>query len=249
MKLLSLLLVAVLVLMAQWTIAADMVEVVYLKNGSIIRGIIIEQIPGKSIKIQTEGGNVFVFTYDEIEKITKEAGSAPGVSSPLEPRSTGFTSLAKLGLMSGESETMFSITSISGAMLSEDVSLGLGLTYDNYPNGSMLPIFLDVRGYMTHGRVRPVLFADAGYSLGWIKGLSGSDWGGFMLNAGLGISVAFPNSRAAFVADVGYKLQKAKALRQTWGYYWDGYDYHYYYYEDKINESYDFFVLQAGFSF
>lgn len=247
MKLLYVFLVASLVLMVQLATAADMVEVVYLKNGSIIRGVIIEQIPGKSIKIETEGGNVFVYTYDEIEKITKEPRPSPYTSSQFSGghRANAFTGLTKLGMMSGESETMFSVTSISGAMLSEDVSLGLGLTYDNYPNGSMLPIFLDMRGYMIRGRVRPVLFADAGYSLGWIKGVHGSDWGGFMLNAGLGISVGFPNSRAAFVADVGYKLQKAKAL--VTNFWTDGY--HYYYHEEEINQSYDFFVLQMGISF
>jgi hypothetical protein len=47
-------------------------EVVYLKNGSIIRGVIIEQVLNEKIKIQTYDGNVFVFMYDEIEKITKE---------------------------------------------------------------------------------------------------------------------------------------------------------------------------------
>ena len=39
----------------------DLQEVVYLKNGSIIRGIIIEQQPNKLIKIQTNDGNVFVY--------------------------------------------------------------------------------------------------------------------------------------------------------------------------------------------
>src|SRR3954452_12312362 len=48
-------------------------EVVYLKNGSIIRGAIIEQVPNKSIKIQTGDGSVFVYQMDEVEKITKEA--------------------------------------------------------------------------------------------------------------------------------------------------------------------------------
>jgi len=47
-------------------------DVVYLKNGSIIRGIIIEQVPNKSIKIETADRNVFVYQIDEIEKITKE---------------------------------------------------------------------------------------------------------------------------------------------------------------------------------
>ena len=47
-------------------------EVVYLKNGSIIKGVIIEQVPNKIIKIQTADGSVFVHRMDEIEKITKE---------------------------------------------------------------------------------------------------------------------------------------------------------------------------------
>jgi len=46
-------------------------DVVHLKNGSIIRGIIIEEAPNKHIKIQS-GQNIFVFQIDEIEKMTKE---------------------------------------------------------------------------------------------------------------------------------------------------------------------------------
>lgn len=47
-------------------------EVVYLKNGSVIRGTIIEQIPNQTLKIQTKDGNVFVYQYNEIIKTTKE---------------------------------------------------------------------------------------------------------------------------------------------------------------------------------
>jgi hypothetical protein len=47
-------------------------DIVYLKNGSIIHGTIMEQIPGESIQIKTKDGNVFVFKMDEIEKMTKE---------------------------------------------------------------------------------------------------------------------------------------------------------------------------------
>jgi len=48
-------------------------EVVYLKNGSVIKGIIIEQIPDVSIKIQTKDGNIFVYKMEEIDRITKES--------------------------------------------------------------------------------------------------------------------------------------------------------------------------------
>ena len=47
-------------------------DVVYLKNGSIIHGIIIETVAGESIKIKTNDGNTFVFKMEEIEKTTKE---------------------------------------------------------------------------------------------------------------------------------------------------------------------------------
>ena len=46
-------------------------DVVYLKDGSVIRGLIIEQVPNKSIKIKS-GKNIFVYQMDEIEKLAKE---------------------------------------------------------------------------------------------------------------------------------------------------------------------------------
>ncbi len=50
----------------------EFIEVLYLKNGSIIRGMIIEQIPNVQVKIQTSDGSVFVYTMDQVLKITKE---------------------------------------------------------------------------------------------------------------------------------------------------------------------------------
>jgi len=50
----------------------NMEDVVYLKNGNIYRGLIIEQVPGETLKIQTVGGNVFTVVVTDIAKITKE---------------------------------------------------------------------------------------------------------------------------------------------------------------------------------
>ena len=52
---------------------ADTIDVVYLKNGSIIRGMVIETIPNETIKIRTSDGSIFVYSLDEVEKITKES--------------------------------------------------------------------------------------------------------------------------------------------------------------------------------
>ena len=47
-------------------------DVVTLKNGSIIRGTIVEQIPNKTLKIKTKDGSVFVYNISEVEKMTRE---------------------------------------------------------------------------------------------------------------------------------------------------------------------------------
>ena len=52
--------------------AQQMEDVVHLKDGGLVRGTIIEQIPGESLKIKTRYGNVFVYTMDEIAKMSRE---------------------------------------------------------------------------------------------------------------------------------------------------------------------------------
>jgi hypothetical protein len=47
-------------------------DVIYLKDGGIIHGTIIEQVPNVSVKIKTKLGSVLDFKMDAIEKITKE---------------------------------------------------------------------------------------------------------------------------------------------------------------------------------
>ena len=55
---------------------SNMQDIIYLKDGSIYKGIIIEEIPNVSYKIESRDGNVFAVTVDEVEKITKEANQS-----------------------------------------------------------------------------------------------------------------------------------------------------------------------------
>ena len=47
-------------------------DVVYLRNGSIIRGIIIRQIENESLTIRTKDGSQFVYPMNDVFQITKE---------------------------------------------------------------------------------------------------------------------------------------------------------------------------------
>ncbi len=53
-------------------LAQKIEDVIHLKNGETVRGTIIEQNPGESLKIQTADGNVFEFTIYEIAEISRE---------------------------------------------------------------------------------------------------------------------------------------------------------------------------------
>lgn len=70
MKKLWIVLVGLMVSLAAW--AQQYIDVVHLKNGGMVKGTIIEQVPGVSLKVQTADGSVFVFQMSEVEKMTKE---------------------------------------------------------------------------------------------------------------------------------------------------------------------------------
>lgn len=66
-------LILLLILSSIITIAQNNIrDIVYLKNGSIIKGTIIELVPNKDIKIQTSDGSIFVYEFDQVEKIEKD---------------------------------------------------------------------------------------------------------------------------------------------------------------------------------
>ena len=50
-------------------------EIVYLKNGSIIKGTIIEWIPNESITIQAND-NIFVFKISDIDRVKRDLNSS-----------------------------------------------------------------------------------------------------------------------------------------------------------------------------
>jgi len=70
--------ISILLLMIAFAFSAtaqsigNYIDVVYLKNGSMIKGVIVEQVPGKTIKIKTADGSEFVYPIDDVEKFTRE---------------------------------------------------------------------------------------------------------------------------------------------------------------------------------
>ena len=75
----ALLIVFAQVLNAQTTIT----DILYLKNGSVIRGTIIELVPESTVKIRTIDGSIFVYEMEDVERIEKSENAVmTGVRNP-----------------------------------------------------------------------------------------------------------------------------------------------------------------------
>ncbi len=165
--------------------SAQTIEIVHLKNGGRIRGIITEQIPNEQLKIQTSDGNIFVYSFDEIEKITKELPGQEPVSAFGNRRNNTYTSSfrphyeggADLGYSLGVSYIdgtgRLNVSTTHGCRLIPELYVGAGLGVDYYHDGSTygIPIFADFRGYFTRQAVKPFLNFRIGYSVGEVEGL------------------------------------------------------------------------------
>jgi hypothetical protein len=87
-------------------------DVLYLKNGSIIYGSIVELIPDQQVKIKTSDGSIFVYQYADILKITKEE-MAPGVEKGFHMHDGFYLSFgygASFGNIKAEGENIKSLT-------------------------------------------------------------------------------------------------------------------------------------------
>lgn len=74
-------------------------DVVYLKNGSVIRGTITELKPSESVTIQTADGSIFVYKIDEVERTAVEDAVAQApVASEKSPAVAGLLSFLIPGL-------------------------------------------------------------------------------------------------------------------------------------------------------
>jgi hypothetical protein len=89
-------------------------DVVYLKNGDVRKGVIIENVPNDYIKVETIDGSIFTIKYDDIQKMTKEAKSGSAAQ-----QSSG-TQESPQGLMARTGD--FGVT--AGLWLDGEISLG-----------------------------------------------------------------------------------------------------------------------------
>lgn len=201
----------------------DYQDVVYLKNGSIIRGVIIERIPNKSIKIETTDRNIFVFEMDEIEKFTKEPYQDKEVNTQDNSNSfqedkrrnsaknssnrSVYNSIIELGYQKGIGDYGMSrvkLDFVSSFRLNPYFALGFGAGLRYYFDGDLLtPYYADIRVYFMDNKVTPYLSLAAGYSFNF----SDFERGGFLFSPKVGVSFKVSDGFALNLG-FGYEMQR-----------------------------------------
>jgi hypothetical protein len=206
-------------------------DVVYLKNGSVIRGQIREQKTGKSLKIEITGGSIFVLRQDEIDSIRKEKAWQPlfiHAKRTYYRREKGFRNISETGVICGFATGQsarpydavshydfgFMIRNISGYQWSCFLFTGAGLGIDRFITykQTFSPFFFRAGSEFLRKKVTPLLFADIGYAIMWASRndeyVINKNKGGIYFSSGGGIRIFTPGA-ASVLMFAAYRINKS----------------------------------------
>jgi len=194
-------------------------DVVYLKDGGMVRGHITEYILDKHLIIQSLSGETYTFKPHEIDRREREVIKS-GKNKELREiqiKDKGYYNVTQFGLLissGSNSETSPRLTTINGMRINRYVQVGLGASADFYYDFNLFPVFLDVRGDVLKGQITPQYYIQGGYALTGTTVQNDWGWatkskGGLMIGGGLGMKIN-TRSTVGFLLTVGYQHQRAE---------------------------------------
>ncbi len=202
----------VIILCVTTSYAQEYRELLYLKNGSIVKGVIIEQVLNQSFKIETSDGSIFVYKWEDVEKIGKEKVVQESKSKTKNRGLVKYQSELQIAFGVGIGEIKIDrvyAQTIQGVRIGDYFSIGLGLgvtIIPTYVTNSTLemyvPIFANTKGYLPISeKLKAFLSLDIGGTVG--VGEKMKDFRGLMLSPSLGMSI----SNTVNVG-LGYEIQR-----------------------------------------
>lgn len=231
------------------------VDVVYLKDGSIFRGEMVEYKKGGALTLRLQNGIIVVFDYEEIDKIIQTGNDLKDDNIeefPFEKNeifNTTYLWLSHFGENElGRNTTGMGIHYILGYQKNQWLGLGIGFGYERYfffgELGSIVPIYGHLRGYLNRRINAPYYNLSLGYNLAF----KGEDKiprhtvidtrGGIFLHPAIGFRFG-SSSQADFIVDVGYQLH---FIGLTYAGIFLGDDF-------RLSKSYNRLILKLGITF
>ncbi len=207
----------------------NMYTTIYLKNGSVVRGGIIENIPDSIVKLKTNDGNLWVFEYSEIMKFEETTID----KKQLYNRNSYIFSLENSVSVSVEDRS-------SNPEKATAVFIGSGFKYSNgFYTGivagvekwdiTTIPLLIEQHISIYKRNASPFVYFRGGYSFA-VNDKDNKDaiyienkwYGGFTYDIGIGVKVHISKFFGMYFS-LGYRQQNLlqKFKENTNIYYWD----------------------------
>lgn len=199
---------------------SDTEDVVSLRNGSILYGEIVEQVPGESVTLRLLDGQEITFAEAEIEQITRQLSryqqyrpQFSGEGRPYLPLRPGYFQGLSFGVGVGSSDGFVTALAYGdlrcGYRFRPWLQAGIGAGLAPYQNGLITPVFLEASGQLLPRRIAPYYQVQVGYAL--TTSLVNSNFeafgGGLLVHPAVGLS--FQTEKGAhWTLTLGYRAMQ-----------------------------------------
>lgn len=190
-------------------------DVVYLKNGGILRGEIVELNENEYLKIETAGRNIFVIMMNEVEEIATEA-------IPVQPyfKESGYINRSGFEFMRANGNSTARFYMINGYRFTPRFSAGIGFGITPYNDPlTLVPLFIDLNLRFLKANASPYLFVKAGYnfSVHYDDDVQiDRHSGGLLFNPGVGLQFDL-SSNFGWYINAGYNIDNSYYAFEWWG--------------------------------
>jgi hypothetical protein len=105
---------------------------------------------------------------------------------------------------------------LSGVAVDPTWAVAVGVEYDRYDEANVVPLFLHLRVTPKGGEIGHLVFVEAGYSLFWIDGTSGTGGSGPFARGGMGRRIGRLLGSDVY-ASVSYRVQASEEYAERTG--------------------------------
>lgn len=205
----------------------EMVDVLFLRDGSVIEGKIVTLIPQDVIVLRMEDGVEFTYDVTDVTRVIQarkgeEIRASKKSKPPHPPKEKGWYNITNVGIINGRTErdihVGLTVNNTTGYLFNRWIGVGLGVGLDNYVPGAgelVYPVFLEVRGYV---QPKPYSFfytLQAGYGFAFPNSdfLVTEAEGGLMYRPAIGYRIPTKDALQILLT-LGAKFQDARFERQ-----------------------------------
>lgn len=205
--------------------AQKRIDVIQLKNGNVLKGTIVRQVPGKFLELRILDRNFWKFDMEDIAEIRYERKRIRKFrqdSLPIKDKEKGIFIDTRLGVLLGSSgnehDAPFSLLTSVNYLFKNGLSIGGGVGFEAFEE-TQIPLFGEIRYHHKINGLNIFLFCQSGYSFA-LEDRDNTTYyygsreemdveGGWLINPGVGV-VLNGRGNIRYSLGIGYRYQKNK---------------------------------------